>query len=142
MQATPFGALNHRGNLWSFCQAGGGDLYSGWIVSNRMNPGTGSNDSPISMSEYGRTDSDASWVAAVVCPAGFFANTNTIMTDSYALPLLLDVPLSALESADHVEVRLSEERVWNTETISITAKWRDRTTNKKVEWKVPESKSK
>lgn len=64
------------------------------------------------------------------------------MTDSYAQPFVLDVPLSALESADNVEVRLSEERAWKTKTISLEAKWQDRTTKKTVDWKVPEKGSK
>jgi hypothetical protein len=144
MQATPFGAINFRGTLWSFCSGGLGDMYSDWIVSNLVQPGVFTSESPISLDDNGggNGDSRTSYLAAVVCPAGFFANTNSIMTDSYALPLLIDVPLSALESADNVEVRLSEERAWKTKTISLEAKWRDPSTKKTVDWKVPEKGSK
>ncbi len=139
MQATPFGVQDSGGQLWSFCTAGNGDLYSGWIASNRPFINTGS---PIDIGQYSPTNSNTSGVAAVVCPAGFFGISSQTLTDSYALPLLLDVPLSALESADNVEVRLSEERAWKTKTISLEAKWRDPSTKKTVDWKVPEKGSK
>ena len=147
MQATPFGVTNYSRGLGSFIRAGRGDLYSGWIASNRVKAGPNTSsgrEGPIPMIQKSSnsSDSDASRVTAVVCPAGFFANQSAIMTDSYALPFVLDVPLSALESADNVEVRLSEERVWNTETITIETKYGDSTTRREVEWKVPGSKSK
>jgi hypothetical protein len=134
MQPTPLGVL-FRGELQSFQGASSGGFYTDWIASSRPSPRTSS------AFNLGNNPATVNMFEGVVCPAGFFTQADPI-ADSYTLPLLLDVPMNALDTADHVEVRLSEEKRWSRDGITLSTKRGDNTTRKTVEWKVPEDGSK
>jgi hypothetical protein len=135
MGATPLGVIYNE-RLDGFAQATG-EFYTDWIATSRVSPRT--NYTAIQM--RGKPADVVNGFGGVVFPAGFFSD-HALTVDSYTLPLLLDVPMDALETADHVEVRLSEEKLWSQDSIRIRTKRGDSTTRKTVEWKVPEDGSK
>jgi hypothetical protein len=108
--------------------ATGVKMYSGWITSSNAE-----NSNLFSPS------TNVSYVTQYACPAGF--PTNTYIGDSYALPLLLDLPMSVIEKAEDVEVRLIQKE-FSFKSIMITTQHNDDSTKKRYPWVIPEEESK